>query len=43
LIVDDIITSGATAREAIRAIEATGGRVVGVAAIAHTALRRINR
>ncbi|MEO7017992.1 MAG: phosphoribosyltransferase family protein [Leifsonia sp.] len=43
LIVDDIITSGATAREAIRAIEAAGGRVVGVAAIAHTALRRINR
>jgi hypothetical protein len=27
-------------REATRAIEAVGGRVVGVAAIAHTALRR---
>ena len=41
LIVDDIVTSGATAREAIRAIDAVGGRVVGVAAIAHTALRRV--
>ncbi|WP_223694698.1 ComF family protein [Leifsonia poae] len=40
LIVDDIVTTGATVREATRAIEAVGGRVIGVAAIAHTALRR---
>ncbi|WP_431280391.1 ComF family protein [Leifsonia poae] len=43
LIVDDIVTSGATVREAARAIEAVGGRVVGAAAIAHTALRRAHR
>ena len=42
LIVDDIVTSGATAREATRAIEAAGGRVVGVAAIAHTARRQVH-
>lgn len=40
LIVDDIVTTGATIREAARAIEAVGGRVIGGAAIAHTALRR---
>jgi predicted amidophosphoribosyltransferase len=40
LIVDDIVTSGATIREANRAIEAAGGRVIGAAALAHTHLRR---
>ncbi|MBW8871056.1 MAG: ComF family protein [Leifsonia sp.] len=39
LIVDDIITSGATVLEASRAIRAVGGRVAGVAAIARTPLR----
>ncbi|MFF1633641.1 ComF family protein [Leifsonia sp. NPDC058248] len=39
LIVDDIVTSGATIREANRAIEAAGGRVIGAAALAHTELR----
>jgi predicted amidophosphoribosyltransferase len=39
LIVDDIVTSGATVREAKRAIEAVGGRVIGAAALAHTELR----
>ena len=39
LIVDDILTTGATAREAARAIDAVGGRAVAIAVIAHTALR----
>jgi predicted amidophosphoribosyltransferase len=43
LIVDDIVTSGATVREAARAIEAVGGVVVGAAAIAHTELRRARK
>ena len=40
LIVDDIVTSGATVREAARAIEQAGGVVIGAAAIAHAELRR---
>ena len=39
LIVDDIVTSGATVVEAARAIQAVGGRVAGAAAIARTPLR----
>ncbi len=36
LVVDDVVTSGATVTEAIRAIEAAGGSVVGIASVAHT-------
>lgn len=39
LIVDDIVTSGATIADAARAIRAVGGRVAGAAAIARTPLR----
>lgn len=39
LIVDDIVTSGATVAEAARAIRVAGGRVVGAAAIARTPRR----
>jgi predicted amidophosphoribosyltransferase len=39
LIVDDIVTSGATVVEADRAIRAVGGRVCGAVAIARTPLR----
>ena len=39
LIVDDIVTSGATLAEAARAIEAVGGLVVGAAAVARTPRR----
>lgn len=39
LLVDDIVTSGATIAEAARAIERAGGIVVGAAAVARTARR----
>jgi predicted amidophosphoribosyltransferase len=39
LIVDDIVTSGATVAEAARAIRAAGGSVAGAAALARTPLR----
>lgn len=39
LIVDDIVTTGSTIREAARAITAAGGRVAGAVAVARTPLR----
>lgn len=39
LIVDDIVTTGSTMREAARAIDAVGGRVAGAVAVARTPLR----
>ena len=39
LLVDDIVTTGASVIEAARAVEASGGRVVGFFAIAETLLR----
>ncbi|MDA8438137.1 MAG: phosphoribosyltransferase family protein [Propionibacterium sp.] len=40
VIIDDIVTTGATLREACRAVEAAGGRPVLALALAHTALSR---
>ncbi|KQX06443.1 MULTISPECIES: ComF family protein [unclassified Leifsonia] len=39
IVVDDILTTGSTMREAVRAVEAAGGTVIGCAALAETRLR----
>jgi len=39
LIVDDIVTTGSTVREAARAVAAAGGRIVAAVAVARTPLR----
>ncbi|MGM1028417.1 MAG: ComF family protein [Actinomycetota bacterium] len=39
VVVDDVITSGATARDAVRAVRAAGGRPVAIAAVARTPKR----
>ena len=40
MLIDDVVTSGATVAEVIRAVRAAGGEVVCVVALAHVALRR---
>jgi predicted amidophosphoribosyltransferase len=35
LLVDDVVTTGATAAESVRVLHAAGARVTGVLAIAH--------